>query len=250
MRQTVKRRAFRINIVIVEDDDVAAESVVNFCNRYGKQNNVSFNVTRFTNAESFLDSYRRAFYSVIFMDIDLPGMSGIDAARLLREKDKAAVLVFVTRMAQYAQKGYEFDALDFMVKPLNYADFCLKMKRAVNVARSRESRSVLVTVNGGFTCLSTDKIIFVEVMGHQLKYQLVDGTIEVRGTLSEVEKRLQGNGFLRCNNCYIVNSRFINSLQGYDLNVAGYNLKISHPRRKQFIKELMDLYSGGESGEL
>ena len=233
-----------MNVAIVEDDIKSAELLKTCLQKYGAEKDIKFDIVHFTSGEEFIEKYRRAIYSIVFLDIELTGMNGLETARRLRDRDKAVTLIFVTRMAQYAQKGYEVDALDFMIKPLSYADFSLKMHKAVNVARTKEARSVLVTVNGGFTCLSTDKIIFVEVMGHQLKYQLVDGVLEMRGTLSEVEKKLKNNGFLRCNSCYIVNSRFIDSLQGYDLKVAGYTLKISHPRRKQFIKELMDLYKG------
>ncbi|MDE6505198.1 MAG: LytTR family DNA-binding domain-containing protein [Clostridia bacterium] len=234
-----------MNVAIVEDDIKSAELLKTCLLKYGTEKDIKFDIVHFTSGEEFIEKYRRAIYSIVFLDIELTGMNGLETARRLRDRDKAVTLIFVTRMAQYAQKGYEVDALDFLIKPLSYADFSLKMGKAVNVARTKEARSVMVTVNGGFTCLSTDKIIFVEVMGHQLKYQLVDGVLEMRGTLSEVEKKLKNNGFLRCNSCYIVNSRFIDSLQGYDLKVAGYTLKISHPRRKQFIKELMDLYKGG-----
>lgn len=245
MSEAFSRGNNHINVVLVEDDHIAATALCNYFERYSKQNSAVFNITRYDNAETFLDSYRHAVYSIVMMDIDLPGMSGLDAARQLRDKDDSVTLLFVTKMAQYAQKGYEVNALDFLIKPVSYADFCLKIKKAVNVAKARESRSVFVPVNNGFTRLSTDKLIFVEVMGHKIKYQLTDGVLEARGSLSSAEKMLEGNGFLRCNSCYIVNTRFIDSVRGYDLEVAGHTLKISHPRRKEFVKALMDLYMGG-----
>jgi len=233
-----------MNIALVEDDAIAANTITEYAKRYSLQYGAELNLTVFVNGENFLDNYRHSTFSVVFMDIDLPGINGLEAARQLRYTDQQIVLIFVTKMAQYAQKGYEVDALDFIVKPVNYADFCLKMMRALNVARSRENHLVTVPTGSGFCRLSTDKIMFVEVMGHQLKYQLVDGTLEVRGTLSEVEKSLNSKGFLRCSNCYLVNSRFINSVRGYDLDVGGHVLKISHPRHRRFVEELMDLYSG------
>lgn len=199
----------------------------------------------FDTAEKFLEAYRPSVFSMVFMDIELDGINGVEAARRLRAIDKNVTLMFFTRMAQYAQKGYEVDALDFLIKPLNYADFSLKMKKALNVARSAEARSIIVSAYGGYTCLSVNKIIFVEVMGHQLKYQLVDGTVEARGSLSTAEKQLKSYGFFRCNSCYMVNVRFIDSIRGYDLEIAGYKLKISHPRRKQFVKDVMQFYGGG-----
>ncbi|MCI9458901.1 MAG: response regulator transcription factor [Clostridia bacterium] len=234
-----------MNIAVVEDDFSAADNLTTCFNKYGETSGIEFNVMHFTDAESFLSSYRPALYSMVFMDIELPGMTGLDAAKQLRAKDSVVVLIFLTKMAQYAQKGYEVEALDFMVKPLRYADFCLKIKKAINVAQMRETRSVMIPTGSGFTCLSTDKIIYVEVMGHQLKFQLVDGVVEVRGTLSDMEQRLGGSGFLRCSNCYLVNAGFVNSVNGYDLDVGGYMLKISHPKRKRFMKALTEIYTGG-----
>ena len=151
-------------------------------------------------------------------------------------------------MVQYAQKGYEVNALDFLVKPIAYADFRLKMQRAVNVAKTNEVKTLLVPMDSGFYRINSDKIIFVEVMGHNLVYRLSDGVAEARGTLNSVQEKLAGHGFLRCNSCYLVNVRYIDSVQGYDLHIGGYKLKISHPRRKEFMKQLMEIYSGGKTG--
>lgn len=234
-----------MNIALIEDDGCAASTIIEYSKKYGERYGSELTVTRFSDAESFLETYRHAMFPIVLMDIDLPKTNGLEAARQLRFMDKSVVIMFVTKMAQYAQKGYEVNALDFIVKPVNYADFCLKIKKAENVARALESNLVLVPAGNGFFRLSTDKIIYVEVMGHQLKYQLVDGALEVRGTLASVEKNLAGQGFLRCSNCYLVNSRFINSVSGYDVNVGGYVLKISHPRHRVFMEELMKIYSGG-----
>lgn len=234
-----------MNIAIVDDDENAAANLIDYFHQYTAQTEIKFNIKHFTDAEKFISSYRNSEYAIVFMDIDLPGINGIEAAHQLRYKDNSVVLLFITRMAQYAHKGYEVDALDYIVKPLRYADFCLKMKKAINVARSREAHTFLFPTGNGVICFSTDKIMFVEVMGHQLRFQLVDGEIEARGTLSEIEKRLEGCGFLRCNNCYLVNTRFINSVEGYDVDVGGHILKISHPRHRQFMKDLMNIFTGG-----
>lgn len=234
-----------MKVALVEDDNQEAEIFIKFVKRYGAENSLALDVTHFRNAEDFLKACKQSCFSVVFMDIDLPGMGGLDAARNLRMQDDCAVLVFVTKMAQYAQKGYEVNALDFIVKPICYADFALKIKKAVNVARSREVKSVLVPVNSGFCRLPVDKLVYVEVMGHKLKYQLVDEEIEARGSLGEVEKKLEGCGFLRCNSCYLVNSRFVNKVRGNEVEVGGYTLKISHPKRRAFVEALMEIFTGG-----
>ena len=66
-------------------------------------------------------------YDIIFMDVEMPGLDGFGAAEKIRAVDADAVLVFVTNMAQYAIKGYEVDALDYVLKPVNYYQFCTKL---------------------------------------------------------------------------------------------------------------------------
>lgn len=233
-----------MNVAIVEDDIRSADILREYILKYGKENSVSLEVFHFASAEEFLKKYRKAVFSVIFLDIDLPGISGMDVAGDIREADNCVPILFVTKMAQYAQKGYSVNALDFLLKPINYADFSVKMKKAINVALAYEGRDVLVTVNSGFCRISTDKLVYVEVMGHQLKYRLTDGEIEARGSLTDAEAKLGKFGFLRCNSCYLVNARFIDSIRGNDVYIAGYTLKISHPRRKAFMQELMRIYTG------
>lgn len=234
-----------MNIAVIEDDKKSAEVLQKYLCKYSEENGVGFDVCLFSSAEEFLKKYRKAIYSIIFLDIDLPGISGMDVANYVRSVDDCVPILFVTKMAQYAQQGYSVNALDFLLKPINYHEFSIKMKKAVNVARTFFDHAVLLPVNSGFCRVSTDKIIYVEVMGHQLIYKLTDGEIMARGSLTEVESRLEKFGFLRCNSCYLVNTRFIDSVQGNEVIVAGYTLKISHPKRRSFLRELMRIYTGG-----
>ena len=233
-----------MKIVIVEDDPAAIGQLKEYLKRYTEETDTDFEAAHYTDAEEYLSCHEKECPAIVLFDIDLPTINGIEAARKLRERDAAVVIVFVTKMVQYAQAGYSVNALDFLVKPVSYAEFKMKMQRAVNVARANEIKTIRVPDGNGFFRVPSNKIVFVEVSGHRLRYQLVDGVVEGRGSLTDVEEKLTGHGFLRCNSCYIVNSKFVDSVQGYDLHINGYKLKISHPRRKTFMKQLMDIYSG------
>lgn len=87
-------------------------------------------VTTFGDGLDFLEGYRPV-YDIVLLDIELPYMDGLEVARRLRELDPVVLIVFITNMAQYAIRGYEVDALDYMVKPVTYFEFALKMKKAL-----------------------------------------------------------------------------------------------------------------------
>ena len=108
-----------------------------------------------------------------------------------------------------------------------------------------------ITVNraGGMCRISTDKLMYVEIINHRLYYHLVDEVIEMTGVLSNVERDLAAYGFLRCNKCYLVNPKFIVSVKSSDVEVGNRTLQISRPRRAAFLAELADWYAGAKKGD-
>ena len=231
------------NIAVVEDQDGAASNLASYIEKFAAQTEQKFNIVRFRTGTDFLEDYR-AVYAVVFMDIQMPKKDGMEAAIALRRLDKNVSIIFITNLVQYALKGYEVDAVSFLVKPVSYFDFSLKFKKALDVYVMNEERSFTVKCRGGMCRISTDKLMYVEIIAHRLYYRMIDGDIEVTGVLSEAEKELSRFGFLRCNKCYLVNPRFIIGINGSDLQVGNATLQISRPRRAAFLSELAKWYAG------
>ncbi len=236
-----------LNIAIVEDDDREAEILGSYITEYGEKNDERFRIERFNDAKSLLDNYRHV-YDIIFMDIMMPEINGMEAAIKLRKLDKVVTLIFVTNMAKYAVQGYEVDALDFIVKPVGYSTFAMKFKKALSKLASDAGYNIAVFRKGEIIYLSSRRITFIEVSGHKVKYHLLDGVVEGTGTLSELEKQLQICNFLRCNSCYLINPQYITKVQGYTVTMMnGDELLISHPRKKTFMKQLADWLGEGKN---
>ena len=230
-----------MRIAIVDDDLSCVQVLQGHLNRYAAEAGVETTVTVHGNGISFLEDRRE--YDVIFLDIDMPLMNGLDAARKLREKDEGAVLIFVTSLAQYALRGYEVNAMDFMVKPVSYSAFQFTMKRAEKASSGKKKAKLVIETREGFVRRSADELLYVEVQGHNLTYHFPDGTITARGKLSSTEEKLRSSGFLRCNNCYLLNPRHIRTVKGYEVVIGSDTLAISHPRKKQFMEELGRWYA-------
>lgn len=231
------------NIAIVEDNDQYALVITEYINNFMKENNIELNIIRFNNADDFLANYQQ-IYSVILMDIQMPGIDGMNASYELRKIDKTVSIIFITSMVQFAQKGYEVNAVSFMLKPINYYDFALKFKKALDISLMNQNRNITLNTKNGICRISTDKIMYVEIIKHKLIYHLVDELIEMTGVLSEVEERLNEYGFLRCNQCYLVNPKFIVAVKGKEVIIGNEYLQISRPRYNQFMKDLTNWFAG------
>lgn len=229
--------ASMLNFAVVEDEDSAADTLTGYIRKYCAANNIQSNVIRFASAAEMLKNYKPV-YDVIFMDIMLPNLNGMEAAKRLRNLDGEVVLIFVTNMANFAVKGYEVDALDFIIKPVVYDSFVMKMKKAVNVAYRSRSVGVKIQMDGSIKLIAASKIYYIEVSRHNLVYHTEEGDFNERGTLSGLAKQLAGENFVLCNVCFLVNLKYVTEIIGDNVTVAGHTLKISRARKKEFLQSL------------
>lgn len=230
-------------VAVVEDEDAAASVLTEYIQKYSAETGCEIAVERFRDAEKFLAEHTARF-AVVFMDIQMPHRDGMSAAVELRKTNKTASIIFVTNLVQYAQRGYEVDAVAYIVKPVKYYDFTLKFRKALDIYAMSEGKDFLLSTAEGLCRISTDKLMYVETVRHRLYYHLVDGIVERTGVLSKVEEELKAFGFLRCNQGYLVNPRFIVRVKGLTVQLGSENLPISRPRKKSFMTELANWYAG------
>lgn len=227
------------NIAIIEDEKSAADCLTRTLKDYGDAHGERFNVYLFTGAVKFLDNYD-AKYDIVFMDIELPDMNGMEASRWLRERDKDVLLIFVTNMAQYAVKGYEVRAFDFIVKPINYYNFAAKLSAALDYLAGRSEKYIWVVNREKRTRVSASDIKYVEIRSHTLNYHTTDGEVTATGSLSKVEEQLAGLPFAMCNRCFLVNLKYVTSVKDMSVFLGDEELQISHIKRPIFMKALTD----------
>lgn len=221
----------RISAAIVEDDGSAAQELERQLTCYGQNNGHTFSISRFSEAGSFLQDYQPR-YDVIFMDIKMPGLDGMSAAEQLRRIDPVTMLIFVTSMVQYAVQGYDVNAFDFIVKPVNPTAFDMKMKRAVRALRLSQGSELVLNAGGITRVLPSSSIHYIEVMDHELTYHTEQGVFSVRGKLSSVEQKLPAGTFFRCSVSYLINLRYVTQFTGEQVCVAGDRLRVSRSKKK------------------
>mgnify|MGYP005777931861 FL=1 len=232
-----------MHIAVVEDDESDARTLSAYAEKAAKELGETTEIKHFADPVLFLEKYR-ADFDVVFMDIEMPGMNGLKAARLLREKDADVVLIFVTNMAQFALEGYEVDALDFIVKPVAYEQLRVKFARAVKRVMLHRGERIIVQGRTSSAVVSVPNINYIEVMNHRLTFHTADGNIEGTGSLTKLEDKLKAYDFSRCNACYLVNLDRVDKVSDGHVYIAGERLPVSRSRRTAFLRDLADHLGG------
>ena len=159
---------FRIGVL--EDETSNFDELKRYIQRYGEENNVSFEIERHTDGQKFLED-QFSNYDVIFLDIEVPGASGLQVAEQIRERDKDVVIFFCTRLSQYAIYGYQVDAMDYILKPVRYSSIKMRLDKALHrVQKNRNNEKIVLRINRGSVRLSISEIYYVEASKHKMMW--------------------------------------------------------------------------------
>ena len=225
-------------VAVVDDELLCCKRLESYFLQYAKEKNEQFQIRCFSRGTAFLDAYERDF-DLVFLDIDMPGLDGMQTAKELRLMDEDVGIIFVTNLARYALHGYEVNALDFIVKPVQYESFAYKLRKALRIQQHfREEKSVMLQHDGVTQKVNLSDILYVEADGSYVIYHTQEQSYRVRGPLKNVEKDLTEQGFLRCDHGCIVNLQRVTNLKNDTVVVGERELPISRSRKKEFIAGL------------
>lgn len=231
-----EKRLFKV--FIVEDTPGEADELRGFVERYGKQVGEDFQVEVLASALEFVNSRRSA--DLVLMDIDMPGINGMEAAEIFRGYDAATPLIFVTNLAQYAVRGYSVDALDFVVKPVEYPDFAMRMDRALRVMRRNAQSTIALPTSEGVRVIPLSDLVFIDMLKHDVCYHLADGSVlRERGSMREAAEQLGEKGFLKISSGCLINMACVVRVGGESVEMAdGTELYFSRSQRKRALETL------------
>lgn len=228
-----------LKVAILDDTIGDIERLKNLLIQYSNNHFHQITVDVFNRGIIFLDNVKK-MYDIVFFDIDMPVINGLEVAKKLREYDDKVAIVFVTNLASLAINGYEVNALDFLVKPVSYNQLEMILDKCIKKKMSFKSKRIMIKIKNGYKAIETDKIMYVEVKKHDLIFNTSEGIFETRGVLKELEKNLENKKFVKCNSCYLVNLDYVNSIVGDDVIIKNEKLQISRSKKKEFIEAFLD----------
>lgn len=224
-----------MNCIIVEDEP-AAQSILE--RNISKCSDLHLKGTfgDAFSAQTFLNSNP---VDLIFLDINLPEMSGVS---FLRSLVHPPLVIFTTAYSKYAVDGFDLEVVDFLLKPFSFERFL----KAVNKAREKfNSENLLprqskLSVKSGKRIyqLAVDDVLFVESTGDYVTLFCTDKKLVVHGTLKSWEDRLNGFSFLKIHRTTIVNLSKIDHLEGNLVTIGNHKLPVSEQYKEELLERM------------
>ncbi len=236
-----------MNIAVVDDEEAIREQINNFI----KKRNPDFNISGFATGEELLAAEKD--FDMIFLDIQMEGISGIEVARTFRQSGVDVVLIFITGIKEYVFEAFDVSAFHYLLKPIGEQKFLEVLSRAAEEVRKRkgqkERRIFIRAKNQGYT-LSLNNILYIESRGKKVEIHTSDmeDVIASYITMDELERQLR-DSFYRCHRGYLVNMAHIARYDSDSIFLSnGEKVYLTRKKHNEFVKAYMwYLQNGGVS---
>ena len=228
-----------MNCIIVDDEPVARKGMKSLIEQVSQLELAgSFNSA--IAASAFMNEHT---VDLIFLDIQMCAMDGLRAAEQIRKLDSKVAIIFLTTLTQYGLEGYQYQATNYIIKPLQYIRLKAEMDKFL-ARRQTEPDPFLLIVNdtGKYKVFLRD-LRYIETFNRNLLCHTEQENILSYKSMKEMESTLQGQGFARCHTSYLVNLFFVKGVKKLEITlVTGETIPISQPKRKEFMERLTEYW--------
>ena len=156
-----------MKIAVVENEEKDIQVYKEYISKYQESTKERIEAVFFQNGIDAITDYPKEL-DAIFMDIDMPMIDGLETSKKIREKDSDVIIIFVTNLSQFAIQGYKVQALDFLLKPIEYMDFKFEIDKIKRNTNRKGNDFIWVSTKGNTIRLSFKNIISIEIFHHDL----------------------------------------------------------------------------------
>ena len=222
-----------ITIAICDDEKIIAEQIKRLASVFFRAKNMETSIICFSCGEELL-RYDKSI-DILFLDIQMEGMDGMETAKKLRSRNFKGYLIFVTVLEEMVFQSFEVQAYDYLVKPVDEKQFGKTMERLYASMQNASEDSLLVQKGYEGRIIREEEIVFCEIIDRKIYLNLASGeVVDYYERIENLETKL-GSHFFRCHRSYLIN---LKHLKGYKNGTAcmdnGKEVPVSRLRSKEF----------------
>ena len=217
-----------LKCIIIEDEVLAQDVIKSHLERVGTLELAGV----YRNAPEAAAALKAGDIDIMFLDIRLPGMSGLQFLRGLKDPP---LVVLTTAYSEYALESYEFNVIDYLLKPISFERFSKAVNKILDgrlfTAAAKEAYlysddHIFVRSNSKFFRVNFSEIIYIQGMRDYLKIYTPDYALVTHQTMNELEKTLPGRHFIRVHKSYIISLKHIRSIYGNTIELGKATIPI------------------------
>lgn len=231
-----------MNIAIVEDEEFHCQILSQMIKKWGEVQNERLVLQEFPSAESFLFTWEEnKEFDVIFLDICMKQIDGVELAKKIRETDKEVSLIFATNIEELISEGYEVQAMHYLIKPLKEEKVFVCLDKAAE--RKGDKEYLIFRGEEEMYKFERKKVVYVEADAHYAILAVEEGksiqTYRILESMTQVWKKLESAEFIKCHRSYICNLLFIHSIKKFEIT---FDSGVKIPVSRRVYQEVNDSF--------
>ena len=229
-----------IRIAMCDDETMFLQTYQKKVSELFQEHNVDCKIDTYTDTVRFLEHCEKTSYDLIFLDIDMPGIDGLELGKRLNSYCKKAIIIFVTNHEKYAIDAFDCDACGYLLKNCDEGRFSDTIEKAIRRYRALNQNIFLDTETGTAT-IPVDSILHIEYSGRRCHYHTTSGEYIIRRSLNSALSELQEFGFIRIHQYRIVNLAKIRMIQKNSLVLVDNSIiELSRYRRNEALQKYVE----------
>lgn len=232
----------KIKCVLIDDEPLAIKVLQNYFTNFA-----DFEViATFNNSLEALDFINSTPVDAVFLDINMPMMTGFELISLVENKTK---IIITTAFREFAAESYDLDVLDYLVKPIPLPRFikCINkitteynLKNNIKVETSKGDSHIFIKVDKKMMKINIEEILFVEGMKEYIKVVTPDKTYITHKSLTSLSEELPADRFLRIHKSYVIALNKVKSIEGNRVQIQSYNIPIGRNYSKEVKNKILE----------
>lgn len=220
-----------IHICICDDEKVERINLKTIINTQLELKGIDFSIVEYENGEALIESLSKSknYFDIIFLDIEMKGLNGIEIARHIRKSNDTSIIIFITGFSEYVFNGYEVKALNYILKPYKQDKIIEVLNEALKQINSNEDKFFIVQINSNSYKICLKDIYYFISDKRKLKIVTIENTYEFYGKLDDIEKELP-SFFIRVHQRYLININYISSIENSCVEVNKEKIPISRQK--------------------